>query len=233
MSEDPIVKRPEFVSIVVPVLNEAEGIQATLKMLQPMRRRGAEVIVVDGGSHDDTALLCQALADNVLQGSPGRARQMNAGAAQARGNALLFLHADTRLPPDADTRVTTALATGALWGRFDVQIAGRHWMLPVIAFMMNLRSRLSGIATGDQAMFMRRDAFEQLGGFPEQPLMEDIAMSAALKRLARPTCLRGPAITSGRRWESRGVWRTMALMWHLRWRYWCGDSPQQLAQRYR
>src|SRR5690606_17258265 len=142
------------------------------------RRRGTEVIVVDGGSRDDTTVLCRALADSVLTGVAGRARQMNAGAAQAKGATLLFLHADTLLPPDADDHVASALAAGALWGRFDVQIAGRHWMLPVIAFMMNLRSRCSGIATGDQAMFMRRDVFEKVGGFPEQPLMEDIDMSA-------------------------------------------------------
>lgn len=229
----PAMNPPEAMSIVVPVLNEARNIQATLKQLQAMRRRGTEIIVVDGGSQDDTVALCQPLADTVLQGAPGRARQMNAGAAQARGTTLLFLHADTLLPPDADTRVGEALAAGARWGRFDVRIAGRHWMLPVIAFMMNLRSRLSGIATGDQAIFVRRDAFEQVGGFPDQPLMEDIGISAALKRLGPPACLRVPVITSGRRWESRGVWRTMTLMWHLRWRYWRGDSPQQLAQRYR
>lgn len=227
------MKPSACLSIVIPVLNEAEGIQATLSGLQAMRSRGAEVIVVDGGSQDDTTRLCRALADSVLQGAPGRARQMNAGAAQARGRLLLFLHADTHLPADADSQVVAVLAAGAPWGRFNVRIAGRHWMLPVIAFMMNLRSRLSGIATGDQAIFVGRDAFEQVGGFPDQPLMEDIEISAALKRLGRPACLRGPVITSGRRWETRGVWRTIALMWHLRWRYWRGDTPGQLAQRYR
>lgn len=229
----PAISAPETVSIVVPVLNEASGIHATLERLQPMRRRGAEIIVVDGGSQDNTVALCQPLADSVLQATPGRARQMNAGAAQASGKTLLFLHADTLLPPDADTRVGEALARGARWGRFDVRIAGSHWMLPVIAFMMNQRSRLTGIATGDQAIFVRRDAFDQVGGFPDQPLMEDIDMSAALKRQGWPACLRESAVTSGRRWETRGVWRTIALMWHLRWRHWRGDSPQQLAQRYR
>lgn len=158
---------------------------------------------------------------------------MNAGAALARGDVLLFLHADTQLPADADAEVRQAIASGALWGRFDVRICGQAWMLRVVAALMNARSRWSGIATGDQALFVRREVFERLGGFPDQPLMEDIEMTKRLRQLARPACLRAQVTTSGRRWDSRGVWRTIFLMWRLRWRYWRGEAPEQLAQAYR
>jgi rSAM/selenodomain-associated transferase 2 len=224
-------------SIIIPVLDEAAGIRETLSALTPLRERGAQVLVVDGGSQDGTPALCQGLADVVVQGPRGRARQMNAGAAQAVGDVLLFLHADTRLPAQADVLVLAALAAqgerAAVWGRFDVRIEGRSRLFPVIATLMNLRSRLTGIATGDQAMFMRRDAFERAGGFPDQPLMEDIELSRRLCVLSRPACLRERAVTSGRRWESRGVWRTIFLMWRLRWRYWRGAPAEALARAYR
>ncbi|UUZ67535.1 TIGR04283 family arsenosugar biosynthesis glycosyltransferase [Polaromonas sp. P2-4] len=164
----------------------------------------------------------------------GRALQMNAGAEQASGDVLLFLHADTLLPANADTLITEALASGSqVWGRFDVHITGRSFMLKVIAALMNLRSRRTGIATGDQAMFMTRAAFEAAGGFPAQPLMEDIAMSRRLSKLSRPVCLKAKVATSGRRWETRGVWRTVLLMWRLRFAYWCGTAPERLAKLYR
>jgi rSAM/selenodomain-associated transferase 2 len=220
-------------SIVIPVLDEAAGIAATLAALQPLRRRGVEVVVVDGGSTDATVALATPWADAVMAGPRGRARQMNAGAAAARGDVLLFLHADTLLPEGADSQVHGALERGTCWGRFDVRIAGRAPMLRVVAAMMNLRSRLTGIATGDQALFVRRAAFQQVGAFPDQPLMEDIEISRRLRALQRPACLPGPAVTSGRRWETRGVWRTIVLMWRLRWRYWRGESPHVLAQVYR
>lgn len=220
-------------SVIVPALNEAAQIERSLQALQPLRRQGAQLIVVDGGSQDDTLRLSQPWADQVLVSPRGRARQMNAGAAAARGQVLLFLHADTLLPEGADEALLQALQAGAGWGRFDVRITGRHPMLPVVAALMNLRSRLSGVATGDQAMFVRRELFERVGGFPEQPLMEDIELSLRLKRLAAPACLRQRVATSGRRWESRGVWRTIVLMWRLRWRYWRGESPDRLAQAYR
>ncbi len=220
-------------SIVMPVLNEAEGIAATLDALGPLRAAGNEVIVVDGGSHDHTVLLSRERADQVIDGPRGRARQMNAGAAVARGEVLLFLHADTRLPPRADDHIATALTHGAVWGRFDVHIEGRSRWLPVVASMMNLRSRLSGIATGDQAMFVRRDLFRRLGGFADQPLMEDIELSRRLRAVQRPACLRARVATSGRRWDSRGAWPTIVLMWRLRWRYWRGAAPEDLAKAYR
>ena len=224
---------PASLSIIIPVLNEGEGLAATLLALAPLRARGIQLIVVDGGSQDDSVAKAKPLVDHALSSPRGRARQMNAGAAQAQGNALLFLHADTQLPDNADALVLDAIGAGALWGRFDVHIEGHSPMLRVVATMMNLRSRLSGIATGDQAIFVQRAAFETIGGFPDQALMEDIELSKRLRRSGAPACLRARVRTSGRRWESRGVWRTIFLMWRLRWRYWLGASPVQLERAYR
>jgi len=218
-------------SIIIPALNEAQGIVRTLEALQPLRARGHEVIVVDGGSADGTTAAAAPLADRCVAAPRGRARQMNAGAALAAGEALLFLHADTRLPADADRAVLAALAARS-WGRFDVRIDGRSPLLGLVALCMNWRSRLSGIATGDQAIFVRREAFTAAGGFPDIPLMEDIALSARLKRLSRPACLAAKAVTSGRRWERRGVLRTVLLMWRLRLGYFRGAAPDELARRY-
>jgi rSAM/selenodomain-associated transferase 2 len=220
-------------TIVVPVLNEAAAIVPCLRELAGLRERGAELIVVDGGSTDATAEAAEPLADQVLRSPRGRARQMNAGAAQARSHTLLFLHADTRLPADALAAIDTALASPrAHWGRFDVRIAGRPRGLRLVAGMMNLRSRVTGIATGDQAIFVRRESFVRVGGFPDQPLMEDIELSGRLRALSRPACLRQRVTTSGRRWERDGVWRTIALMWRLRWLYWIGTPPERLAELY-
>jgi len=222
-------------AIVMPVLNEAAGIEAALRALMPLMARGVRVLVADGGSADDTPARARRFGGvEVIEAARGRAAQMNAGAQAASGaRVLLFLHADTTLPPDADRLIEQALAGGRhVWGRFDVRIAGRPRMLRVVAACMNVRSRWSGIATGDQALFMTRAAFDAIGGFPEQPLMEDIEMSKRLRTLSRPACLRERVITSGRRWESRGVWSTIVLMWRLRWAYWRGASPQVLARRY-
>ncbi|WP_341905271.1 TIGR04283 family arsenosugar biosynthesis glycosyltransferase [Polaromonas sp. YR568] len=220
-------------SIIVPVLNEAGSIEATLRELALPRSRGAEVIVCDGGSSDATISLARPLADQVLAAPACRARQMNAGAAAASSDLLLFLHADTQLPDGADHLVRRALVADATWGRFDVCISGRPLMLRVVAALMNLRSRWSGIATGDQAIFVTRAVFDRVGCFPDQPLMEDVEMSRRLRALGRPACLRQRVTTSGRRWETRGVWRTIFLMWHLRWRYWRGAPAQALAEAYR
>lgn len=221
-------------SIIIPALNEAQGIGATLRALEPLRRRGHEVIVVDGGSVDATVSIARPLADVVVESAAGRARQQNAGAAAARGGVLLFLHADTRLPEDADALVLGGLDASARgWGRFDVRLTGRHPVLRVVERMIGVRSRLSGIATGDQAMFARRDWFQRAGGFPQIPLMEDVALSKALLALGRPLCISQPVVTSSRRWEQRGVWRTMVLMWRLRWAFWRGADPSDLAARYR
>ena len=220
-------------SIVMPTLDEAASIAATLRALQPLRELGHELIVVDGGSRDSTPTLCQGLADQVLSTPRGRARQMNAGAAASQHEVLLFLHADTLLPANADVVVGRALGQGAAWGRFDVRIDGRSRMFPLIAALMNARSRCTGIATGDQALFVRRAAFERVGGFPDQPLMEDVELSRRLRAVAAPACLRERVLTSGRRWERHGVWHTIFLMWRLRWRYWRGASPEVLARAWR
>ncbi len=220
-------------SIIVPVLNEASLIADRLAALEPLQRRGAEVIVVDGGSSDSTVDAAQDHADLVVAAARGRATQMNAGASVADGEVLLFLHADSCLPPQADRIILDAMAvSGRKWGRFDVRIDGRHPLLPVIAFFMNWRSRLTGICTGDQGIFVRRDVFEACGGFPSISLMEDIALSRILKRRGRPRCLGRRIVTSGRRWELNGTWRTMFLMWRLRLAYFLGADPRHLAARY-
>ena len=215
-------------AIIIPTLDEAAHIRAALEALAPLRARGHQVIVVDGGSADATAQFALSLADQVLISAKGRAVQLNAGARAAQAGALVFLHADTRLPERADEHILRALER-ASWGRFDVRIESRHPLLRIVACAMNLRSRLTGIATGDQAIFVRREAFP---GFPEIALMEDIAFSRVMKRRGRPACLRERVSTSGRRWEARGVLRTIVLMWRLRLLYALGVAPQRLAREY-
>src|SRR5271154_2711573 len=218
-------------TIVLPVLDEAAIIVGALRALAPVRARGAEVIVVDGGSSDATHRLAQPLADRVIAAPRGRGAPMNAGAALGKGDALLFLHADTALPDNADRLIAEAL-TLRQWGRFNLRIAGRHPLLAVVARMINWRSRATGIATGDQAIFVSRAAFLAVGGFPDLPLMEDIAISRRLKRLCRPCCIATPAVTSGRRWERNGVVRTILLMWRLRLSYYLGVEPALLTELY-
>lgn len=219
-------------SVVIPCLNEAGGIVASLEALRGLREAGHEVIVVDAGD-DGTAGLAAPLADRVLRAPRGRAVQMNRGAQVATGEVLLFLHADTRLPAAAAEAVATGMArTGRAWGRFDVRLSGRHPLLRVIERAMSWRSRLTGIATGDQAIFVRREAFCVLGGYPEIALMEDVALSKRLRRFGPPLCLRERVTTSSRRWERDGVGRTILLMWCLRLRYFLGADPADLARRY-
>lgn len=218
-------------SIIIPVLNEAAGIGPLLLRLAPMREREVELVVVDGGSSDGTAALAAPHADLVIVAQRGRASQMHAGALAASGDALLFLHADTLLPPGADALIEAALRSHA-WGRFDVALDGAHPMFRVIAAMMNLRSRLTAIATGDQAIFMRRAFYLQAGGFPQLSLMEDIAFCKRARRLAQPACLRQRVLTSARRWERNGIWRTIFLMWRLRLAYFLGGDPERLARQY-
>jgi len=220
-------------SIVVPVRNEEELLHTTLARLQPLREHGHEVIVVDGGSDDASAQIAGALADQVLVAARGRATQMNAGATVATGDVLLFLHADSWLPEGAADAIAAALSAGARWGRFDVTIAGRPAILRVVARMMNARSRLTGIATGDQGIFVDRAAFADAGGYPSLDLFEDIELSWVLKRrVGRPACLRQRIVTSGRRWERHGPWRTIVAMWRLRLAYALGADPARLARRY-
>lgn len=225
---------PARISIIIPALNEAAGIEQTLRPLQPLRARGHQVIVADGGSTDATVEIAGPLADRVIASERGRALQQNAGARAATGDILLFLHADTLLPPDADRLIIDGLAAaGRGWGRFDVRLSGRHPLLRVVERMMNLRSRATGIATGDQAIFVRCEWFARAGGFPPIPLMEDVTLSAALRRMGPPLCPRERVVTSSRRWEERGILRTILLMWRLRAAYALGADPARLAERYR
>lgn len=221
------------ISIIIPALNEAASIEATLLPLQSWRQSGHELILVDGGSCDDTAPVAQPLVDRMIDSAPGRALQMNRGAKVASGDVLLFLHADTLLPSNAEELVCRALDRSQ-WGRFDVRLSGRHWLLRVVERMMNWRSCLSGIATGDQGIFVGYELFDRIGGFPNLPLMEDIALSKCLKREAgRPACIHTPLITSSRRWEQNGIVRTIFLMWRLRLAWFLGVPAHRLARLYR
>ena len=220
-------------SLIVPVLNEASIAVSALQALQPLRGAGHELILVDGGSTDDTVALGAPLVDRLETSAPGRARQMNAGAAVARGAVFWFLHLDTRVFPGAVGEILDGLeASGKGWGRFDVRLTGRHPLLRLVERLMNLRSRVSGIATGDQGIFVRRELFLKLGGYPEIPLMEDIALSRDLKRFGRPLCLKTPLTSSSRRWERQGILRTILLMWRLRLAYFLGADPVVLAKAY-
>lgn len=192
-----------------------------------------EVLLIDGGSTDASVLLAQAAGLEVLASDLGRAHQMNAGAAYSQGELLLFLHADCHLPKGFPESLLVPMArSNRCWGRFNVTLEGRSKLLPIIASLMNWRSSLTGIATGDQGIFVRRATFERLGGFPNQPLMEDIELSRKLLKHSRPVCLKTRLTTSGRRWDERGALRTIWLMWQLRWAYWRGANPAQLSERY-
>ena len=220
-------------SIIVPVLDEEARIGAALAALAPFRARGAEVIVADGGSRDRSMEIARPLADRVLVAPRGRGSQMNAGATAASGDVLLFLHADVTLPPQADLLVLGGVRESFWqWGRFDVRIEGRSPLLAVVAGLMNWRSLITGIATGDQSMFVKREAFASVGGFPDIPLMEDVALSKRLKRVSRPLCLAARVVASGRRFDDYGAARLVLLMWRLRLEYWLGADPAVLARRY-
>jgi len=222
------------ISIITPILNEAAQLPDLLEHLLACKRAGCEIILVDGGSQDKSPEQAEALGFRVVRTEKGRAVQMNAGAKCASGEVLLFLHADTRLPENADHIIKNALKDEhAQWGRFNVKITGQAFMFKVIAWFMNYRSRLSSIVTGDQAIFIRRSLFEKIGGFPVQALMEDIEFSKRLKGLCKPVVLTEKVLTSGRRWEQKGIWNTIFLMWSLRFAYWRGASSDQLATRYR
>jgi len=222
-----------WISIVVPARNEARIIATTLEHLQPWRTRGAEIILVDGHSSDRTAATAAPLCDRVLVCDPGRAAQMNAGAAAANGELLLFLHADTQLPAEAEAELQRITARdGAVWGRFDVALDAPGVAYRVIETMMNLRSRLTGIATGDQAVFVSRALFARVRGFPDLALMEDIELSKRLRAIRRPICLRSRVRTSARRWQEHGIVPTVVKMWWLRCAYFLGVSPARLGASY-
>ena len=219
------------VSVIVPVLNEEKTIDAALAALMPLRPH--EVIVVDGGSVDRTSEICRDAGMQVLSTACGRAQQMNHGARHATGDVLLFLHADTRLPVSAFADITAALGEAScVGGRFDVELEGSHWMLRVIAALINYRSRATKVGTGDQAIFVRRTVFDQVGGYPDIPLMEDMALCGLLKQSGGIACLRSRVVTSARRWERDGVWRTILKMWALKLCYLVGVPPARLKQFY-
>ncbi|MEQ1545590.1 TIGR04283 family arsenosugar biosynthesis glycosyltransferase [Methyloglobulus sp.] len=218
-------------SIIIPTLNEELSIKQCLIALQPLREC-CEIIVVDGGSTDNTERLAKPLVDKLIASEKGRAIQMNAGVENAKGNMLIFLHADTFLPPEALNHLAQAINGKQQWGRFDVELRGSHLMLKMIAFFMNWRSRITGIATGDQVIFVNKQLFESVGYYPVIPLMEDVALCKKLKKISPPICLKTKAISSGRRWEKFGVFKTIVLMWSLRLRYFFGADPQVLALLY-
>ena len=221
------------ITIILPVLNEEAHIVAGLNLLQPLRQQVCSLIVVDGGSQDQTVALAEPLSDLIIVSPKGRAAQMNAGAALANSDILWFLHADSLPPADAVTLIRNALSDPSrCWGRFDVRLSGQHPLLRVIETLMNVRSRWTGIATGDQGIFVRRELFERIGGYPAIALMEDIAISRLLKRHGWPVCLRQRLQTSSRRWERDGILRTVMLMWRLRLAYFFGADPDQLARIY-
>ena len=222
------------ISIVIPTLTEAQNLGPLLQDLAGFRDHGHEILLVDGGSEDRTVAQAEGQVDRVLLGTRGRAAQMNAGAGVAKGDILWFVHADSRVPADAAGSLIDACGAGHHWGRFDVRLSGSHWLLRVVESTMNLRSHLSGIVTGDQGIFVTREAFESVNGFPQIALMEDIALSKRLRRWGRPARIRRPPLqTSSRRWEKQGILRTVLHMWQLRLAYALGAEPQDLARRYR
>lgn len=222
------------ISVIIPVLNDAERLEAQRSWLDAVPAQGHEIVIVDGGSCDHSRKIAAEITARALDCDRGRALQMNAGAEAARGDLLLFLHADTRLGAHAlESLLGQVRECGdEFWGRFDVRLDGEHWLYRVIETMMNLRSRLTGIATGDQAMFVSRALFHRVGGFPRIPLMEDVALSKRLRRCAAPVCLRQRAVASTRRWARHGILETTLLMWRLRLSYFFGADPARLARIY-
>lgn len=229
-----LTANPMRISVVIPTRDEAQAIGSLLHDLASARAAGHELIVVDGGSQDGTVAIAERSADRVLTAATGRASQMNAGANAASGQILWFLHADTRVPTQAIQSIIDAIDAGLPWGRFDVSLSGPSWAFRIIESMMNLRSCFTAIATGDQGIFVTRELFNRLGGFPNQPLMEDVAISRQLRKHRKPACIRSARLqTSSRRWEQNGTLQTIWLMWRLRLRYWLGADPAALARRYR
>jgi rSAM/selenodomain-associated transferase 2 len=216
-------------SVIVPTLDEGESVAHAIRSA----RHADEVIVVDGGSGDDTCAIASALGARVVAAARGRGRQLARGVAAAQGDVLLFLHADTVLPDGFRSEVLTAIAGGAAWGRFDVRFDGGGLLLRLIARLISIRSRLSRVATGDQAIFVSRAAYDAVGGFPKADLFEDVELSRRLKRHGRMAVPSAPVVTSARRWRLRGAWRTTILMWTLKTAYLLGVSPARLARFYR
>ncbi len=224
------------ISIIIPVLNEAQHIQVFLLALQPLREQGHEIILVDGRSEDDTCTLARPYVDRMMSANRGRAKQQILGAKMATGQIFLFLHADTQLPPNSAQIILNALAVnqshGSLWGRFNVRLSGQHFLFRIIEKMMNWRSCLTKIATGDQAIFVAKLLYHDMGGMPDIDLMEDIEFSKRLKQASPPICLTSTVVTSSRRWEKNGILKTIFFMWSLRLQYFWGVKPEVLAKKY-
>jgi len=220
------------VSIIIPALNEEYSIQELLQQLQIFRNNGHEVVLVDGGSNDHTIAKSTTLTDQVITSSPGRAVQMNKGVSKARHDIIWFLHADTLVPENAIENIEQALNINE-WGRFNIKLSGSHLLFRIIEKMINVRSCLSGIASGDQGIFVKRDIFDSVKGFSEIPIMEDIELSKKLKKISKPICLKNKLVTSSRRWEKNGILATILLMWRLRFLYFIGSSPDKLARFYK
>jgi rSAM/selenodomain-associated transferase 2 len=220
------------ISVVIPALNEAKVIHDTLADIATLRGAGHEIIVVDGGSSDATVAVAALHADSVISAPRGRAAQMNAGADAASGDVLWFLHADTRVPCDAAEAILSTMENGCAWGRFDIRLSGGSAMLRVVERVMNLRSCVTGIATGDQGIFVSREMFREVNRYPEIPLMEDVSLSKSLRSREKPCCVRRCLVTSSRRWEQNGIWRTILQMWWLRLCFALGGDPENLARRY-
>jgi rSAM/selenodomain-associated transferase 2 len=219
------------ISVIIPVLNEEKAIGPALAALTALKPH--EIIVVDGGSGDRTREIGAQAGAKVLLSGAGRARQMNRGALEATGDVLLFLHADTRLPASALRDIAAALGEPRyVGGRFDVELDSDRWLLKVVGRMISYRSRVTKVGTGDQALFVRRETFGELDGFPDTPLMEDIAFCRRLKQLGEVACLKSKVVTSARRWETDGVWRTIFRMWALKLFYLAGVSPARLKRFY-
>ncbi len=219
-------------SIIIPTINEASQIQAVLEPLQSLRQQGHEIILVDGGSEDDTVVKAKNFVDKIVVAKKGRALQQNSGAERAIGNYLLFLHADTYLPEDALASIAKIEQEQVEWGRFDVKFDAKQKIFSVIAFFMNWRSRLTSVATGDQAIFVRVDVFKKIMGFPGIALMEDIAISKCLRQYSAAYCIKSKVTSSARRWKKKGIVKTILLMWWLRWCYFLGVSPDKIKEMY-
>ena len=220
-----------FISIIIPVLNEEQSVKALLQQLQIYRQQGHEVIVVDGGSDDETVSISEPLADKVITSDSGRAKQMNKGVSESTNEVLWFLHADTSIPENVIEAIQESLIKND-WGRFNIKLSGSNFLFRIIERMINIRSCLSGIATGDQGIFVKRNIFDSIGGYSEIPLMEDVVLSKKLKTISQPACTKETLTTSSRRWEKNGIIKTILLMWYLRFLYWIGVTPDKLAKLY-
>ncbi|MFK5892995.1 MAG: TIGR04283 family arsenosugar biosynthesis glycosyltransferase [Pseudomonadota bacterium] len=220
-------------SIIIPTLNEESNIVALLKKLQYLRLIKHEVIMVDAGSRDTTIELAREWVDQIVLSEKGRAIQQNTAAKKATGNVLLFLHADTQLPENfLDEILVIEKNNQYHWGRFDIQLSGKNAGLRIIEFMINLRSRLTGIATGDQAIFIQKHVFDQINGFANLSLMEDIDLSTRLKKISKPYCSKLKVKTSSRRWENNGLLKTIVLMWWYRLQFFFGVDSRLLEKKY-